>query len=434
MNTDHDQSRLFFGWWTVMVTGIVSGLGVGFYFYGISALLKPISLEIGLNLAATSGAAGVGIMIGSLIAPLAGMIVDRFGPRWTIISSLVVIALGLVLMGFIHSVWAFYLVWGLLLGLGVSFGMTIAVDKALTDWFVKKLGLAIGVKFAVMGLLNAATLPLVALSVTWLGWRMTCMAWAIIMVMSIPLIWVFVKDKRPEHYGLRPDGDLVVRNPGEPGVSTGGDRIPDSSCPDEEYSLKRVLRTRAYWILASVLFLNMYISSGFNIHCIPLLTETGIDPLIAGGMMGMMLFFTIPSRLVSGFFADFISVKRLNLMTILPFLFYLAGVLFFLLNPTTITTYILLILYGLGHGMPTALIVVIISRFFGRKAFGSIFGSCFVFTAPATLSAPIVTGWIFDVTHSYKFALLVFMVFSVLAMTLLFFLKAPNPKEYVIPQ
>ena len=415
-----------------MVTGVVSGLGVGFYFYGISALFKPISLEIGLNRAATSGAAGIGIMMGSLLAPLTGLIVDRFGPRLTITGSLIITVSGLILMSFINSIWAFYLVWGLVLGMGVNFGMTIAVDKALADWFLKKLGLAIGVKFAIMGLLNASTLPLISWLVTWLGWRMTCLVWSFIMIMLIPLILLFVKDKRPEHYGLLPDGDTVVINPGGSDVSSKKGPISNPSCPGEEYDVRRVLRTRSYWILTSVFFLQMFIVTGFNIHCIPLLTETGIDPLIAGGMMGMMLVFTIPSRLLSGFFADLIKMERLNLMIILPFLLYFLGILFFLLNPTTITTYILLILYGLGHGMPVTLVVVIISRFFGRRAFGSIFGSCFLFTAPATLSAPIVTGWIFDVTHSYKLALIVFMIISVLAMTLLFFLKVPESKGDVI--
>ena len=77
------KSNVFLGWWTVLVTGVVSGLGIGFYYYGFSALFKPIALEMGISRAITSGAASMGFMVGAFLAPLVGWIVDRFGPRLT---------------------------------------------------------------------------------------------------------------------------------------------------------------------------------------------------------------------------------------------------------------------------------------------------------------------------------------------------------------
>jgi hypothetical protein len=68
MTDDTYQTRIFFGWWVVLVTGIVSGLSMRFYVYGISALFKPIALELGLTRAATSGAAGIGIMAGGSLS------------------------------------------------------------------------------------------------------------------------------------------------------------------------------------------------------------------------------------------------------------------------------------------------------------------------------------------------------------------------------
>jgi hypothetical protein len=50
MTNDTYQTSIFFGWWAVLVTGIISGLGMGFYVYGISALFKPIALDLGLTL------------------------------------------------------------------------------------------------------------------------------------------------------------------------------------------------------------------------------------------------------------------------------------------------------------------------------------------------------------------------------------------------
>ena len=36
-------SGIFFGWWTVLVTGVISGFGHGFYGYGISVFFKDLS-------------------------------------------------------------------------------------------------------------------------------------------------------------------------------------------------------------------------------------------------------------------------------------------------------------------------------------------------------------------------------------------------------
>ncbi|MFH1124690.1 MAG: MFS transporter, partial [Pseudomonadota bacterium] len=63
MTDRRHQSGIYFGWWIVLVTGAISGLGVGVYIYGISALFKPIASDLGLSRALTSGAAGIGIMV-----------------------------------------------------------------------------------------------------------------------------------------------------------------------------------------------------------------------------------------------------------------------------------------------------------------------------------------------------------------------------------
>ena len=41
MALDKNKLGIFFSWWTVVATGIVAGLGLGFYMFGISALFKP---------------------------------------------------------------------------------------------------------------------------------------------------------------------------------------------------------------------------------------------------------------------------------------------------------------------------------------------------------------------------------------------------------
>jgi MFS family permease len=156
--------KLFLGWWIVLVTGILSGLGIGFITYGFSALFKPIAAELGFTRAATSFAAGIGRLEGGFDAPITGWFVDRFGPRWVMVVGIMVMSLGLALMNFISSLWTYYIVWGLIVSVGQNVSLTVTVDKTLTNWFVKKRGLAVGIKFALIGLIGVLILPVV----TWL--------------------------------------------------------------------------------------------------------------------------------------------------------------------------------------------------------------------------------------------------------------------------
>ena len=68
--------KIFFGWWTVWVIGVMAGLGQGFYQYGISVFFKPIATSLGLSRGIASLATGVGRLEGGLEAPLTGWLSD----------------------------------------------------------------------------------------------------------------------------------------------------------------------------------------------------------------------------------------------------------------------------------------------------------------------------------------------------------------------
>lgn len=52
-------------------------------------------------------------MAGSLLAPLIGWVVDKFGPQTAILGGLLTFSAGLAMMKFVDSTVGFYLIWGL---------------------------------------------------------------------------------------------------------------------------------------------------------------------------------------------------------------------------------------------------------------------------------------------------------------------------------
>ena len=205
--------KVYFGWWTVLFTGMLSGLGHGFYTYGFSVFFKDIADELGLSRAVTSVGAGIGRLQGGLLSAPAGMLADKFGPKWVIFIGVCAMGISLMLMYFIHSVWSYFVVWGFLIGTGINLGLTVTVDKTVINWFIQKRGLAQGIKFSLLSLGGIIAVPVVTWLVGLHGWRITCVIWGVVLLSCAPLVLFFVKTKRPEHYNMLPDGKKVDSGP-----------------------------------------------------------------------------------------------------------------------------------------------------------------------------------------------------------------------------
>jgi MFS family permease len=349
----------------------------------------------------TSVAASIGRLEGGFEAPLTGWVTDRFGPRWIVIAGVIVMAASLILMNWVNSLWAFYLIWGVIFGTGFNIAVTLPLDTAVSNWFVKKRGLALSIKLVFSGLSGVLVLPLVAWLISLYDWRITCVIGGMVMgLVCLPLVWFFLRQHRPEYYGLLPDGatseeELATDQMIDRGVEYA------TEIEEIEFTLRQAIRTPAYWLLIGAHSIHGLAASAINIHLIPFLTDIGIDPLQAAGMMAIMVTASIPSRLISGWLTDRVSKRQLRLLLGAAYLFQGAGISIFLLNQTIAMIYVWFILYGMGMGAGWTLSSPIRARYFGRKAFGSIGGSSMLFLTPVGVAAPIYLGWIYDTTSSY---------------------------------
>jgi sugar phosphate permease len=419
------ESRIFFGWWTLLATGVLNIVGQAFYSYGVSAFFKPIADELHFSRTVTSAAAGIGRLEGGLEAPLSGWLVDKFGPKWVIFGGVSLVAIGLLLMNLVHSAWTYYLVWGVSIGTGINLSMTIPIDKTLTNWFVKKRGLAVGIKFACLGIGGAAVVPLVSWLIANYGWRTTSTIWGILVFASLLLVVFFIRQKRPEHYGLLPDGAKIEKNISPAGIVNQGLEYA-SQMQEIEFTLRQALKTSAFWLYLIAYACQFLGQVALYVHLIPFLTDRGISPVAAGFLMGLMLFCTIPSRLITGIIADRIQKGYLSFFMALAFLFQALGIAAFLIKPGMPAIYVFLILYGFGTGAAPVLGVLMRGRFFGRKAYGSISGLSSFILGPVGIVAPIYAGWIYDTTHSYVTAFILFAALAAVATALICFVRPPK--------
>ncbi len=399
--------------------------GAGYYVYGFSALFKPIATQLGFTRATTSVAGSIGRVGSGLLSPLVGWLTDRFGSKWVVIFGIGLFGLGLILMNIVQSLWSFYAVWGVMVSTGFTVAAVLPLDKALANWFVRKRGLALGVRWVFSGVL---VLPLISWLIDNHGWRVACVIGGVVMlVVGWSLSWFFVKRHRPEHYGFLPDG---VRIGGSDGADAA--RLIDRGIEyaagfhEVEFTLRQAMRTPAYWLMVVGLAMHGFVVMSVMTHTIPLLTDMGIEPTAAAMMMMVAGIVGIASRFGTGLLVDRVGKGTLRIITAAAYLVQAAGIGLFVASPTESTIYPFLILFYVGMGATMIMRSILGGRYFGRKAFGSIQGSTAIISMPLGMLGPVYAGWVYDSTGVYLSALTLFTWLFVAAAVLMFLALPPK--------
>jgi sugar phosphate permease len=419
--------KIFFGWWTVITSGLIALWGYGFQLYGFSALFKPMSEELGFNRTVTSVAASIGRFEGGIEAPITGWISDRFGPRLIIIIGICCMSIGLIATRYINSLWAYYLFWGALLGTGVNIALSLPMDTAISNWFVKKRGLAMSIKWVFSGLSGVLIVPLVSWLIKTQGWRDTVFIGGMVMgAIGLPLAWFSFKKHRPEYYGLLPDG--ASYDDSQIDIATKGIEYA-AEINEVEFTVKQAMRTRVYWLMIFTQAISALVAPVMSVHCIPFLTDRGIDDVQAAAMMSIWVAASLPSRFIFGNLVDRMGSNNLRFIIAGAYLLQSLGVFIYLQNGTITSIYIWFVLYGIGQGIPYTVNPLMRARFFGRKNFGSIVGISRAFMTPVGVLAPIYAGWIFDNTGSYERAFIQFAIALAVSGITAILLFAPKPPK-----
>jgi MFS family permease len=420
--------RLYFGWWINIAVSFFFSLATGYAIQGASVIFKPLSIDLGLDRASTSVATGIGSLQNGITFPLAGWLSDKYGSKYLAVAGCCMMGAGFILMYFIQTAWQYYLVWGVLIAGGSTLGFSVSIDKVVTNWFIKKRGLAFSIRFAIAAIVGMILLPIISIAVTLWGWRFTSLIWAGVAFAVIPVAFIFVRQHRPEYYGLRPDGEKAF-SPATSGIKQEAviKSVIDPGFEEQEFTLGQALKTPTYWILTAIWVLYFAVGGGITIHLIPMFTDTGFTPVKAASLVALIALFSLPSRLFIGVVADRISKYNIKYLLGGMLVLMAAGVWALLLNNTMPgREYLFLIPYGLGAAAFIPLDILIRSRFYGRKAYGSIQSVSIFFSAPISFLAPIFSGHIYDTTGSYYQAFLIFAILATCLAAMAFMLRVPK--------
>ncbi len=366
-----------------------------------------------------SGALMLGSIVWTLAAPFIGNFLDRFGARVVIPCGALVMAAGFVVSGWAHSVGEFYFGMGILMGLGFA-AMTMTCQATfLSNWFIRKRGMAIGTAASGIGLGILLVVPWTQWLIASYGWRAAYFILAGLLALVVAPLNYFFQRQRPEEINLKPDfGDTSH----DQDVSS----RPKTFRADGP-TLRDALQTWRFWsfalgVLAGSIPLHMVL-----IHQVAAVTDAGFSKELAAFGLGLIGFFTAPAMILMGLLADRIGRQR---SYALGSACLMLGV-FFLMMITNSRQHWLLYafapFFAAGFSSRQSLYPTIAADLFHGKSFGSIIGAIALFIGAGAGIGPWLGGVIHDWTGSYSGA---FWIAQALALLSVAFIWAAGSQHH----
>jgi MFS family permease len=365
----------YYGWRVVLAAslGVMAGFG-SLFVYTFSVFVKPLAAEFGWSREAISSGFAIAAVTLGVISPLLGRWIDRFGPRRIILVCMTIFGCAIASLSLLRSgLWQFYLTC-FVLGVVGNGAAHLAYSRSISTWFQRRLGIALA--FVMVGAgLGAMILPVVAQSIiSRSGWRTAYASLGgLALLFGLPLSWRYIRERE--------------------GV---GDKF--APITHAGMTWRQGLRSFSFWIITAILFVSSISMNGAVTHLSALLTDRGLTAGNAALCASVLGGSSVLGRIVVGWLLDRFFAPRvalvINLVTALGIVLLARATSF----PAGCAAAAMI---GVGAGGEAATTPYLLTRYFGLRAFSTLYGLTWTFYAAAGAIGPVILGRAFDLTGSY---------------------------------
>jgi len=408
--------RFFYGW-AVVAIFLVIGITLYGIHFSFGVFFKSIEAEFNLTRTATSAILSANMLLAGLCSFFAGWALDRYGPRRVVLLMGICTGLSLVLTGLTNALWQLFITYSLLLAMGTG-PLYVVPMSAVSRWFDRKRGLALGLSSLGIGLGTMVMAPFATYFITHYSWHTAylvigLLAWIIV----LPLARLLKRD--PSEIGAQPDGaDRTYGVVPAEGVVVSPVRL----------SILSIIRSHNFWLITFVHFFFAACVFFIFAHLVPHITDIGFSPIEAAAVVSLLGAASIPGRVFMGIASDKIGRKAVPIICTLFMAAALAGLVW---ARELCGLYLFAIVYGFfysGFGSSTA---ALISDSFSLRNIGSVFGLLEIGIGVGAATGSAVGGYIFDVSNSYEMAFLSGALAMLAAAVLIAFIRRETGRTAV---
>ncbi len=376
--------------WTIVASLFIELMlvfGAGFFTSGIFFI--PQIKEFGWSRARLASVTGALQATLGLSTPLFGWILDRVEARWLMAGGVAMVGVGFIGASRIHSFAPLFLCY-VAVGLGLGASSLLPASLVVANWFRERRGIAMGIAMAG----TSAGGSLMTLAAHWAighgGWRFGYLFLAAPMfLIAIPILLLHVQSRPPVPAA---EGGRAEERREVPGLEVWA-----------------ALATRSFWMIFAIQFCFGYFAVAIVVHLPPYLIGLGYRSGLAALAMSLVLVCASLGKLVMGTVADRIGGRA---VVALNFAITAAGFLMFLGARSPLFLAGAIPILGFAIGAPIALVPFLTAECLGLRRFGSIVGLTNLAYTMGAAIGPVLSGRIYDLTHSYALALILFAGFA----------------------
>ena len=343
--------------------------------FAFGVLFKEFETQFGWSRTLLSSCTALGFFVMGLLAFFAGSLSDKYGPRPVLALTGIAYGIGYVLMSQVTQSWQIILIFATFLGLGLGTHDVVTLST-VARWFENGRGVMTGLAKVGTALGQMAVPPLAAVLVIKYGLQDAL----VILGIAAGVILLFAA--------------LLMSHP----PKTDQTKNSESHIVKDRGEARKTLTFKKLCIIQFLFFPTlMTIPTHIAVHGIDL----GMSFAKSAYLLTTIGAASVAGRLTVGIFLDLMGSRHAYILCFVPILVSLIALLI-VTNHTAL--FLMMALYGFGHGGLFAAVSPSVAGYFGMKEHGALFGTILFCGTVSGAIGPIVTGYAFDTFGSYDLA------------------------------
>lgn len=344
--------------------------------------LTVLPQALGTSRTALSTALAMSTWLVALMLPFVGRAMDRFGVRRIAIPGAVLLSLCFLAESRMQTIWHFFAIQAIL-SLAAAMHSSVGYAKTIASWFDRNRGFVLGICVSLGAGISQTSMPkLSQYAIGAYGWRGAFLHIGLaILIVGVPLLL------------------LLLRTPA---TTLHDEKTPSCATPPadplEGMSRREALRDPMFYLVFfAIMFASMSLLGTLQ-QAVPMLLERGLAigqaTTIAAIAFGGVIF----GEFCAGFLVDRINTPRI----LVPFFAAaLCGILIVHSAHDMKVLVVGAVLLGMGLGGEIGQNAYLVSRYFGLRNFGAIYGLTFAASNIGIGIGILLMGFVRDQAGSY---------------------------------
>jgi MFS family permease len=371
------------GW--VVVAMLFFALALTFTARSSVGVLMPVwEQELGWGRTLISSGSSLVLAMMALSSPLAGNLMDRYGPSPVFAVGLALLGGAIIATSAVREEWQFLVVFGLAGGLGFGAVSLPLVSTAVAVYFTRNRGLASGIAMSGSTGGQLPTLLLLGILVTSIGWRGAYITFGLLLIFLAPVSLALIRRRSNAQPDRKSD-------------------IPDVAPAQMSLleKLKFLCRDRTFLLLIGAFTLCGFTTAGvIDVHFIPYAVSVGyplVDSTAAYGVHGL---FNLIGLLLAGFLAD--HLRRPRLLSLIYVIRALSFILLLYISVDIKLMYLFAAIFGLLNFSVLPLVASLVATNIGVRIMGLTMGLVFAGHSIGGAIGAFLGGYFYDLFGDYE--------------------------------